>query len=78
MFRSSLWFVGTTLILDTQNPEISGFSTAHEYIYIQNQAAKMKLRQRKMAFLLISHQSTFGFENKAVSTDHRRAKKINH
>ena len=30
IFLHHLWFVGKALILDTQTPGISGFSTAHE------------------------------------------------
>ena len=33
VFFTRLWSVRTALILDTQNPEISGFSTAHAYKY---------------------------------------------
>ena len=31
IFFARSWSVGTALILDTQNPEISGLSTAHAY-----------------------------------------------
>ena len=35
-FFFSLVYLGTALILDTQNPEISGFSTASAYKYKSN------------------------------------------
>ena len=41
------------LISDTQNPEISGFSTTHLYKYKTKRQAKMKRRQEKNYFLLI-------------------------
>ena len=48
---------------DTQNPGISGFSTAHAYKYkTKRQASKMKRDSRKMTFLLISHQATLVLE----------------
>ena len=47
------WSVGTALILDTQNPEILGFSTAHAYEYAQ---AKAKTASKKYIFV---GQSTF-------------------
>ena len=47
------WSVGTALILDTQNPEILGFSTAHAYEYTQ---AKAKTASKKYIFV---GQSTF-------------------
>ena len=48
------------LLFDTQNPAISGFSTAHAYKY--KKQAKMKRDSRKMTFLLISHQATLILE----------------
>ena len=48
-FLNSIWFrfssliyglVGTAPILDTQNPGISGFSTAHAYKYKTQTASK--------------------------------------
>ena len=42
------WFkVRTALILDKQNPEISGFSTAHAYRYKTKRQTKMKRRQKE-------------------------------
>ena len=38
------------LISDTQNPEISGFSTAHLYKYKTKRQAKMKRRQEKKIY----------------------------
>ena len=57
-FFTRLWRVHKPLLFDTQNPEISGFSTAHAYKYKTKRQAKMKRRHRKMTFVLISHQST--------------------
>ena len=51
MFFTRLWSVRKPLLFDTQNPEISEFSTAHAYKY------KTK-RQAEMTFLAISHQAT--------------------
>ena len=42
------WSVATALILDTQNPEILGFSTAHAYEYAQ---AKAKTASKKYIFV---------------------------
>ena len=44
---SSFQSTGTPMLLDTQNPEISRFSTAHAYKYKTKQQAKMKRRQEK-------------------------------
>ena len=49
-------------VFDTQNPEISGSSTAHAYKYKTKRQAEMKLDSRKMTFLLISHQATLVLE----------------
>ena len=38
------------LILDTQNPKTSGYSTAHAYKYKTKRQAKVKWRQGKMRF----------------------------
>ena len=40
IFFTRLWSVYTVLILDTQDPEISEFSTAHSYKYQTKQQAK--------------------------------------
>ena len=50
------------LLFDTQNPGISRFSTAHAYKYKTKRQAKMKRDNRKMTFLLISHQATLVLE----------------
>ena len=47
IFFIHLLSVGTALILHTQNPEISGFSTAHAYKYKTKWQAKMKRRQQE-------------------------------
>ena len=48
--------------IDTQNPGISGFSTAHASKYKTKRQAKMKQDSRKMTFLLISHKATLALE----------------
>ena len=45
IFFTRLWSVRKPLLFDTQNPEISGFSTAHAYKY--KWQAKVKRRQQK-------------------------------
>ena len=42
-----LWSVRKSLLLDTQNPEIAGFSTAHAYKYKTKWQAKMQRKQQK-------------------------------
>ena len=42
-----LWSVRKSLISDTQNPEISGFSIAHAYKYKTKRQEKMNRRHRK-------------------------------
>ena len=44
-FLTHLWSVRKLLLFDTQNPEISGFSTARAYKYKTKRQAKMKRRQ---------------------------------
>ena len=41
------WPVRTALISDTQNPEISGFSTAHAYEYKTKRQAKNETKTEK-------------------------------
>ena len=48
IFFTRLWSVRKPRLFDTQNPEISGFSTAHAYKYKTKRLAKMKRGQRKM------------------------------
>ena len=43
-FFTRLWSVRKALLYDTQNPEISGFSTAHACKYKTKQQEKMKQR----------------------------------
>ena len=50
-FLHLLWSVGTVPISDTQNPEISRFSTAHAYKYKTKQQPKMKRRQKDDIFV---------------------------
>ena len=42
IFFTRLWSVRKPLLFDTQNPGISGFSTAHAYKYKTKRQAKMK------------------------------------
>ena len=56
IFFTRLWSVRKPLRFDTQNPEMSGFSTADAYKYKTKRQAKMKRNSRKVTFLLISHQ----------------------
>ena len=56
IFFTHLWSIGTALILDTQNPEITGFSTMHAYK--PKRQAKMKQRQKKMFFFLLASQQS--------------------
>ena len=49
-FFTHLWSVGTALILHTQNPEISGFSTAQMYKYKTKPQANIKRRKTKSHF----------------------------
>ena len=59
IFFTRLWSLRNPLLFHTQNPGISGFSTAHAYKYKTKRQAKMKRKQqKKMTFLLISHQAT--------------------
>ena len=58
IFFTRLWSVRKPLLFYTQNPGISGFSTAHAYKYKTKRQAKIKRDSRKMTFLLISHQAT--------------------
>ena len=46
-FRFSSLVYGTSLILDTQNAEISGFSNAYGYKYKTRQQAKMTAKAEK-------------------------------
>ena len=62
IFFTRLWSMRKPLLFDTQNPGISGFSTAHAYKYKTKRQAKMKRDSRKMTFLLISHQATLVLE----------------
>ena len=62
IFLTRLWYVRKPLLFDTQNPEISGFSTAHAYKYKTKRQTKMKQDSKKMTFLLISHQATLVLE----------------
>ena len=69
----------TFIVSDTQNPGISGFSTAHAYKYKTKRQEKIKRDSRKMTFLLISHQATLVNQKEKIrglSTDHKRVKKI--
>ena len=43
--HSFRYWYGNPLLFETQNPEISGFSTAHVYKYKTKQQAKMKRKQ---------------------------------
>ena len=61
-FHHSFMVCAQTSVFDTQNPEISGFSTAHAYKYKTKRQAKMKRDSRKMTFLLISHQATLALK----------------
>ena len=47
IFFTCLCSVRKPLLFDTQNPEISGFSTAHAYKYKTKWLAKMKRRRQK-------------------------------
>ena len=51
IFFTRLWSVRKPLLFDTQNPGISGFSTAHAYKYKTKRQAKMKRDRRKMTFV---------------------------
>ena len=46
-FFTCLWSVCKALLFDTQNPQISGFSTAHAYKYETKRQAKKKHRQKR-------------------------------
>ena len=48
IFFTRLWSVRKPRLFNTQNPEISGFSTAHAYKYKTKRLTKMKRGQRKM------------------------------
>ena len=76
MFFTCLWSVYKPLLFDTQNPKMSRFSTAHAYKYKTKQQATMKQRQRKMTFLLISHQSICIPEKQKFAHRSKRVKKI--
>ena len=68
IFFTRLWSVCKPLLFDTQNPRISGFSTAHAYKYKTKRQAKIKRDSRKMTFLLISHQATLVLEKVYAQT----------
>ena len=67
IFFTRIWSVCKPLLFDTQNPEISGFSTAHAYKYKTKRQAKLKRDSRKMTFLLISYQATLVLEKHRFS-----------
>ena len=46
-FLTHLWSVCKLLLFDTQNPEISRFSTAHAYKYKTKRQAKIKAETKK-------------------------------
>ena len=47
IFITRLWSVRKPRLFNTYNPEISGFSTAHEYKYKTKRQTKIKRRQQK-------------------------------
>ena len=65
----------TAMILETQNLEISGLRM--RYKHKTKRQARMKRRQKKITFLLASHQSTFvPGKHLTVRIDHKWVKKI--
>ena len=65
IFFTRLWSVRKPLLFDSQNPGISGFSTAYKYKTKRQAKIKRdsrKIKRRKMTFLLISHLATLVLE----------------
>ena len=60
------------LLFDTQNPEISGFSTAHAYNYKTKRHAKMKQDREKWHFCWLITILPMYLKSRGLRTDHER------
>ena len=76
IFFTRLWSVRKPLLFDTQDPEISGFSTAHAYKYKTKRQAKMKRRTaEKWYFCWLVTSLPMYLKSRGLHTDHKRVKK---
>ena len=73
-FLHSFIVLQNVLISYTQNDQNLEFTTGNAFEYKTKRQVKAKRRQKKMTFLLASHQSTFVSE-KHRSAYHKRVKK---